>query len=72
MLDMDKTKREKYESNWIGKDVEVLVEEQIMREGKPYQVGHTKEYIKVLIDSEESLQNQFLTVHLKDNSQIIH
>lgn len=72
MLELDSHKREKYESNWIGQEVEVLVEEQILREGKPYQIGHTKEYIKVLIDSEENLENQLVKVQLKDKSQIIH
>lgn len=46
----------------IGSDMEVLMEEEMTFEGETYFVGHTKEYIKVAVKTEENLTNQFVTV----------
>ena len=42
LLELDAKKREKYESNFVGKDVEVLMEESVQINGETFQVGHTK------------------------------
>ena len=72
LLLLDEMKRKKYEDTFVGTEVEVLMEEQIMQDGKKYQVGHTREYIKVLLETEAKLQNQFVNVQIMDHSQIIH
>lgn len=72
LLVLDKEKREKYEEQIIGTTVEVLMEERIQIDGKELQVGHTKEYIKIGIESENDLQNQIIDVQIKNHSQIIH
>ncbi len=72
MLSLDEEKRKKYENYWIGKEVEVLVEEETEIEGKHFWIGHTKEYMKILIESEENLQNTIIRVQIKNHSQIIH
>ena len=64
LLELDKVKREAYEENWLGKTVEVLMEEHIQIDGKVYQVGHTKEYVKVDVESEINLQNKLILVSL--------
>lgn len=64
LLELDKVKREAYEENWLGKTVEVLMEESIQIDGKVYQVGHTKEYVKVAVESEINLQNKLISVSL--------
>lgn len=64
LLELDKVKREAYEENWLGKTVEVLMEERIQIDGKVYQVGHTKEYVKVAVESEINLQNRLISVSL--------
>lgn len=64
LLELDKVKREAYEENWLGKTVEVLMEEHIQIDGKVYQVGHTKEYVKVAVESEINLQNKLILVSL--------
>lgn len=64
LLELDKVKREAYEENWLGKTVEVLMEEHIQIDGKVYQVGHTKEYVKVAVESEINLQNKLISVSL--------
>ena len=71
MLALDEKKRKAYEKLWIGKDVEVLVEEEIQRDGMRLQVGHTKEYMKIAVETKEDLQNRFITVQIGDLGQII-
>lgn len=72
LLELDQIKRERYEMQLLGKEVEVLVEESICIEGRIYQVGHTKEYVKVALASEKDMQNRLVKVRIEDKSQIIH
>ena len=71
LLELDAKKREKYESNFVGKDVEVLMEESVQISGETFQVGHTKEYVKIALQTEENLQNQVTNVEIVSRSQII-
>ena len=72
MLELDKQKREAYEAHFLGTEVEVLMEESVTIGGTVYQVGHTKEYVKIALETEMSLQNQLVKVQITDASQIIH
>lgn len=72
LLELDKQKREKYEAQFFGKEVEVLMEESIDVDGKKCQVGHTKEYVKIVLKTEENLQNQLVNVKIGNHSQIVH
>ena len=72
LLDLDREKRAKYEEQFIGTKVEVLMEEQIEIDGENCQVGHTKEYVKVALKTEENLQNRLIDVQIDNHSQIIH
>ena len=72
MLELNEEKQRKYEEKWLGKTVEVLFEETIVRDNKTYQVGHTKEYLKVAVESEKSWENQRKEVEIVNLSQIIH
>ena len=58
-----------FEKSYCGKEVEVLVEEDAVINGKEVQVGHTKEYIKIAIKSEDNLKNQIVKVNIPDNSE---
>ncbi len=71
LLELDAQKREKYELNFVGKEVEVLMEESVQINGKTFQVGHTKEYVKIALQTEENLQNQVTNVEIVSRSQII-
>ena len=71
MLEMDEQKRAKYEAAFVGKDVEVLFEEETIINEEKFWVGHTKEYVKVALQSEENLQNQLSNVRIDKQSQII-
>ena len=71
MLEMDEEKRNAYEENFVGREVEVLFEEEINKNGTRFWVGHTKEYVKIALQSEEKLQNQLANVRIDKQSQII-
>ena len=71
LLELDAQKREKYEANFVEKDVEVLMEESVQINGETFQVGHTKEYVKIALQTEENLQNQVTNVEIVSRSQII-
>ena len=71
MLEIDEEKRNAYEENFVGREVEVLFEEEINKNGTRFWVGHTKEYVKIALQSEENLQNQLANVRIDKQSQII-
>ena len=72
LIALGQQKQEAYERAMVGREVEILVEEPSVIEGKEVQVGHTKEYIKVALESEKNLQNQIVKIRIDDHSQIIH
>ena len=72
MIEMGEQKRRAYEESFIGKEVEVLVEEEIERNGEIFWTGHTKEYIKIALQSRENLRNCIVKVQIEDALQIIH
>lgn len=71
LLELDEQKRAKYEANFLGREVEVLMEESILINGETFQVGHTKEYVKIALQTEKNLQNQVTNVEIVSQSQII-
>ena len=68
LIELGAKKQEAYEKEMVGKDVEILVEEPAQINGKEVQVGHTKEYIKVALESDENLQNQIVKARIDDHS----
>ena len=63
LLEMSKRHQNEFETKQLGMIKEVLVEEKM--HGKDhYYTGHTKEYIKVALYSEESLENKIVEVQL--------
>ena len=71
MISLGERKRQAYEESFIGSEVEVLVEEPDTINGKEVQTGHTKEYIKVALESGEDLRNQIVKIRIDNASQII-
>lgn len=71
MISLGERKRQAYEESFIGSEVEVLVEEPDAINRKEVQTGHTKEYIKVALESGEDLRNQIVKVRIDNASQII-
>lgn len=72
LLELNERKRRAYEEALLGTKQEVLIEESIRRDGEVYQIGHTKEYVKIGYKSEDDLTNQIVDVQIDNRSQIIH
>ena len=72
MIGLGERKRAAYEKRYVGREVEVLVEEDAVVDGRCVQVGHTKEYIKVALESNEDLKNRIVKVRIENDSQIMH
>ena len=72
LIALGRRKQQAYEDRLIGKCVEVLMEEAVEREDGIYQVGHTKEYVKVGQKTPENLANQLINVEIENRLQIIH
>lgn len=72
LLALNEKKQKEFEQYYLGKSVEVLMEEEIEKDGKYFQTGHTKEYIRIAVESEENWQNKLVNVKIDDHLQIIH
>ena len=71
LIRIGKEHKKAFESWYIGKEIAVLFEEEIERDGQKIWVGHTREYIKVALQSDENLQNCIRKVQIGRNAQII-
>lgn len=72
LLDLSRKKQAAYEQRLLGTTQEVLIEEEISRNGEIYQVGHTREYVKIGIRTEEKLANRLVQIEIENPFQIIH
>lgn len=72
LIALGRHKQQAYEERLMGTCVEVLMEEAVEREDGIYQVGHTKEYVKVGQKTTENLSNQLINVEIENRLQIIH
>lgn len=71
MIALGEQKKKAYEDSFIGKQVEVLFEERAQIEGKTVMTGHTKEYMKIALETEENISNCIVKVRIENHSQII-
>lgn len=58
LLEMEERLSCEYRQTFIGKEVSVLFEEEKKIQGESYQIGHTKQYVKVALKTKENLSNQ--------------
>lgn len=72
LLELGKKKQWEYEEKLLGTTREVLMEESVVIDGETWQVGHTKEYVKIGRKTKEDLSNQLVNVEIESRSQIIH
>ena len=72
LLEVGKKKQWEYEEKLLGTTREVLMEEAVVIGGETWQVGHTKEYVKIGRKTKEDLSNQLVNVEIESRSQIIH
>ena len=72
LIELGEKNRRAYEESFLGKTVEVLVEEKSDVNGKEMWTGHTKEYMKIALETNENLKNSIVKVQIGKDSQIIH
>ncbi len=61
LLEMEQKDSYAFREYYLGKQTEVLMEEKKEMEGKQYWIGHTREYVKVVIPDEgQNLQNRLV------------
>jgi len=65
LLEKVKMLRERYFSQYLNKTVEILIEETIELEGRKYDIGHSKEYIKVALEYVPNRVNTMVSGRIK-------
>ena len=55
LMEMEAAQSKEFRSFYIGKEAEVLFEESKQINGKTYQLGHTKDYVKVAVASDKNM-----------------
>lgn len=66
LIALGKEHQREYMEQFLGQEKEVLFEEQQTVEGQEYWTGHTMEYLKVAVISEENLENKRVMVQLRE------
>lgn len=66
LLEMEARKSKEYRSQFVDGVVKVLFEENKEMKGRTYMVGHTREYVKVAVETSQNLTNQILEVQIKE------
>lgn len=72
LLELNRKKQAAYEEKLVGTTQEVLIEEKVVRDGEEFQVGHTKEYVKIGVKNPNNLTNQLVNVEIESHLQILH
>lgn len=76
LLAMEQRQSKEFREFYVGTEVEVLYEEAKEIGGKIYQIGHTKEYVKVAKETSEDLTNTIrkekISGFLKDDILLAH
>ena len=66
LSEMEARKSLEYRSQFVGSVVKVLFEEKKEIKDRTYMVGHTREYVKVAVETSQNLTNQILEVQIKE------
>ena len=66
LIALGKEHQREYMEQFLGQEKEVLFEEQQTVEGQEYWTGHTMEYLKIAVISEENLENKRVVVQLRE------
>lgn len=66
LIELNEKKHRMWIEKLIGSDVEVLIEELQVIDGREYWVGHTKKYEKVAVESDRDLRNTLITVQAEE------
>ena len=70
LLALEAEMSRKYRESFLGQETEVLLEEPVTINGEQYMIGHTKEYVKVVVPYDENrpelAKNCFVTGIMKE------
>ena len=66
LLELEQAQSKAYRAGFIGKEVEVLLEESKTIDGRAYWIGHTKEYVKIAVSGEDYAKNTIVHAVIKD------
>lgn len=66
LLALNEKNSVKYLQQHLGKELEVLMEEPLILDGEKYFAGHTREYIRAAVKTEENLSNRFVKINAKE------
>lgn len=66
LIELNEKKHRMWLEKLIGSDVEVLIEELQVIDGREFWVGHTKKYEKVAVESDRDLRNTLITVQAEE------
>ncbi len=64
LLELERKQSKEFRAYYVGREAEVLFEETKVIGGAAYQIGHTKDYVKVALLTEENLANQIRFVKI--------
>ncbi|MDO4554803.1 MAG: tRNA (N(6)-L-threonylcarbamoyladenosine(37)-C(2))-methylthiotransferase MtaB [Lachnospiraceae bacterium] len=67
LLALSKKNQQSYEEAWIGKEEEILLEEEMILDDKVYLTGHTKRYVKVGVLGVSGLEGSLVKVKIIEN-----
>ena len=65
LIELSNKVQEQYNKQYIGKQIQVLIEE---KEGKYYK-GHTSNYMMIYVETQKNLENQIIDVKITKNEQ---
>lgn len=67
MLELHEMRAKEYEKSMFGRELEILIEEEMEYQGEEYFIGHSKEYVKTAIKKQDSLHvNDIVRVHAEE------
>ena len=66
LIALEQVQSKDFRRRYIGKEAEVLFEETKEIEGISYQLGHTKDYVKVALETGENLSNCLKRIKITD------
>ncbi len=72
LLSLSQKKQARYEEKLLGTTQEVLMEEAVTVGETTYQVGHTRTYVKVGVQTDQDLRNQMVQAEILSPEQIFH
>ena len=65
LLELSEQNSTIYRKRLVGMDQEILVEEEHRMSGQVFMVGHTKEYVKIVVPKDSAAAGEIVTVHVE-------